>query len=275
MKFSSRQLYYSMSPAFRLVFRRLFYLPVDIWEAITGKREELIPPRGLIYTGSGDFRESGKKVLRLFKEYCGLKPTSRVLDIGSGIGRIAIPLTGYLDEMGFYEGFDVVERGIDWCKEHITTKHSNFHFRHIPLENDLYRSNGSKAEDFKFPFHDNHFDLAIANSVFTHMLPKEVENYLKEIHRILKPGGICFATFFVFNKSTVFSPGFDFPKDLGHFRLMDQRVKSANVAYSEDYIKRELIEKNKFQTLHLFEGFWKGMTKESFKDFQDILILKK
>ena len=54
-------------------------------------------------------------MLKQFIDLGGLKPEHRVLDIGSGIGRVAIPLTEYLNEKGSYEGFDVVELGVNWC----------------------------------------------------------------------------------------------------------------------------------------------------------------
>jgi ubiquinone/menaquinone biosynthesis C-methylase UbiE len=109
-----------------------------------------------------------------------------VLDIGSGIGRVAIPLTEYLSEEGRYEGFDVVEKGVQWCQTHITRQFPNFQFQYIPLNNDLYRSDGQDATQFSFPYPDDQFDLIVVNSVFTHMLPEEVDNYLGEIRRVLE-----------------------------------------------------------------------------------------
>ena len=41
----------------------------------------------------------------------GLKPEHRVLDIGCGVGRVALPLTRYLTS-GTYDGFDIVKRWI-------------------------------------------------------------------------------------------------------------------------------------------------------------------
>ena len=39
-----------------------------------------------------------------------LSPDHRVLDIGCGTGRMAIPLTSFLSKKGSYEGFDIVRR---------------------------------------------------------------------------------------------------------------------------------------------------------------------
>ncbi|HMP28636.1 MAG TPA: class I SAM-dependent methyltransferase, partial [Saprospiraceae bacterium] len=103
---------------------------------------------------------------------------SSILDIGCGIGRIAIPLTSYLNEEGSYNGFDIVKEGIDWCTKNINHRFSNFTFLHIPLQNELYNlSTKVKSSLLTFPYISDHFDLVIATSVFTHMMPEDVENY--------------------------------------------------------------------------------------------------
>ena len=236
-----------------------------------------MPPKGMIYTGSGDFIKMGKIQLSYLQKYCGLKPDGAVLDIGSGIGRSAIPLTGYLNKHGKYEGFDVVKRGVDWCQKNITAQHPNFNFKYIPLNNDLYRSDGKSPEKFKFPYSDHSFDLVIVNSVFTHMVANEVENYFSEMGRVLKKGGCAYTTFFIFdkNKKEEFPDGFGFPYKYGNYRLMDDKVKSANVAFDANYLKNDLAEKNNFHIRHLFYGSWRGLPKDECKEFQDIVILEK
>jgi SAM-dependent methyltransferase len=276
MKISSRKLFYILPPAWRFAVRRLYYLPLDTWETLTGKRDELMPPRGLIFTGGGDFRKTGEKLCGYFREFCSLQPQHHVLDVGSGIGRVAIPLTKFLNKNGRYDGFDVVQRGVDWCKENITARHPNFRFRYVPVDNDLYRAGGNSAAGFHFPYDENRFDLAVVNSVFTHMLPEEVDNYLGEIKRVLKPGGVCYTTFFIFKKNgDPFPEGFDFPFNYGHYCLMDDEVKSANVAFEENYLKNDLVEKHGFRLRHFFPGSWRGLLKAQCKEFQDIVILEK
>lgn len=43
------------------------------------------------------------------------------MDIGSGIGRTAVPLTKFLNPDARYEGFDVVKKGVKWCNAKIKT----------------------------------------------------------------------------------------------------------------------------------------------------------
>jgi SAM-dependent methyltransferase len=106
-------------------------------------------------------KSAGYYVERLV-EVAALTPSSKVLDIDSGFGRLAVGLIPYLDQNGSYDGLDIVPAGIDWCK---------------------------------FPFDAETFDLVTLTSVFTHMLPAEVDNYLAEIARVLKPNGRCYATY--------------------------------------------------------------------------------
>ena len=43
----------------------------------------------------------------------------KILDMGCGCGRMAIPFSAYLSEKGKYIGFDVWSDGIEWCNENI------------------------------------------------------------------------------------------------------------------------------------------------------------
>lgn len=273
----TRTLYYAMPPALRFMARRLYYLPTDVFESLSGKRGDMIPPKGLIFTGGGDFEKTGQLLVNYLKEFGGLQSNHSLLDVGSGIGRVAIPLTQYLKEEGRYEGFDVTKMGVQWCQKNISPKFPNFQFQYIPLENDLYRASGEDASSFQFPYDDGTFHCSVVNSVFTHMIPAQVENYIKEIARVLQPGGICYATFFIFGESPIAKKalkGFDFPHDFGHYKLMDEKVKSANVAYEESWLK-DLLKINGLKIKHLFWGSWHDLPSKECKEFQDIVIIEK
>ena len=76
------------------------------------------PPSENIFVGDGDFRAIGAEFLRHFVKLGDLRPTDKVLEIGCGIGRMAVPLTQYLST-GTYDGMDVVADGINWCSQNI------------------------------------------------------------------------------------------------------------------------------------------------------------
>ena len=65
------------------------------------------PPAALMSCGDGDFRAIGAEFLGHFVRYAGLQPNERVLDLGCGVGRIAVPLTQYIGDAGTYVGVDV------------------------------------------------------------------------------------------------------------------------------------------------------------------------
>ena len=275
-----RKTYYALPPQYRFLARRLAYFPIDFLESLMGKRLPMTPPRGLIYTGSGNFVKAGNWWRQFFVEQADLQPTHRVLDVGSGIGRIARGLTFFVKntEGGTYNGFDAIKLGVDWCTKNITSQHPNFQFQYVPLENDLYRNDGQNAAQFTFPYPDNSFDFVILTSVFTHMLPEEVERYLFEIQRVMVKGGTCVATFFILDKTTrailKTKMDFHFPYDYGHYALMDDKVKAANVAFDADFLEG-IIADSGLTIAKKIDGFWRlGKRESDVQDFQDVLILQ-
>ncbi len=275
-----RNAYYSLSPGTRRLARRIYYMPLDLYESVVRSRGPMIPPKGKIFIGSGDFVKTGSSIKDQLVELAGLEPGHRVLDVGCGMGRIAVPLTSYLDRGGSYEGFDIVKPAIRWCEKRISSRYSNFQFTHIDLKNDLYNlSTENEAKDFVFPYANDEFDLVFLTSVFTHMVLADVENYLKQIQRVLKPGGTCFATFFIINQEAIDfmqqSGKEMFTTKLDHHYLFHARVKEANVAYDEDYLTGHLIRSTGLELDSIHFGYWSGRPKTALENFQDISIIKK
>ncbi len=273
-----RKIYYRLSPNLRFVVRKLLYLPIDTFESISGNRPKYVPPKGDIFIGSGDFIKQGNHHLELLKKHLNLKQNDSVLDMGCGMGRTALPLTKYLNSTARYEGFDVVKKAIEWCNSGIKKDFPNFNFTHIPLHNDLYLKSEGQASNFVFPYKDQCFDKVFLFSVFTHMQITEIENYLKEINRVLKPKGLCMATFFIYDDQTEKKiskqKNFNFPIQKKGYRLMDAQVKSANIAIEKVNLEN-IIFSSGLKIIKLIEGYWENGFKKQEIDFQDILILDK
>lgn len=147
-------------------------------------------------------QEVNESIVRLLLQ-SGLKSTDRVLEIGCGSGRLAYLLLPYLKDTGNYTGLDILPKEIERCRNRIGQHHSNFHFEHSDIYNNFYNPKGRiKASDYRFPWNDGAFDFVVLISVFTHMPPREIENYLSEIARVLRKDGKCLATFFVLNEES-------------------------------------------------------------------------
>src|SRR5262245_14691950 len=136
------------------------HTPKPIWNALkSGKlfAADLVaartkrPPADLLKMVGGPDTDFDP-FIRFCKNYANLTPHAKVLEVGCGVGRVAIPLTKYLSETGSYDGFDIVKRSIKWCRNVITPRHPNFRFEHADIYNTFYNPDGRiRGEDFRFP----------------------------------------------------------------------------------------------------------------------------
>lgn len=225
--------------------RRVVWAPSDLLRRIRGDR--LTPPRGLSFVGGGDFARTGREFLAHFEELGGLQPDARVLDVGCGIGRMAIPLTAYL-RGGSYAGFDVGREMIRWCRRHITPRHPDFEFSWAPVYNGKYNPFGSvSAVEFRFPYPDSSFDFAFATSLFTHLVRDEVRHYLAETARVLRPEASCLLTFFLLTPESereiaAGRAAFRFEHEIEGGMTTDPRLPEEAVAYRVGELRAMLDE---------------------------------
>lgn len=178
-----------LSPARYDALRRLVrYGLADARGAFLGRRPDLVPPRRPMFMGTPDYVGVGDEFLGHFRTLGHLEPSHRVLDVGCGIGRMARPLTACLDERGSYDGFDVDAAGVAWCVKIVTARFPRFRFRHRDVRSDRYNPRGRiPPAELRFPYGDGSFDFVFLTSVFTHMLPDDVDRYVREVSRVLDP----------------------------------------------------------------------------------------
>jgi SAM-dependent methyltransferase len=142
--------------------------------------------------GGRAFSRLGNEVMGSLIQYAGLDANSVVVDIGCGVGRVAIALARQFPDLR-YVGLDVDRTSIECNRSN--RQLAKFQFEHIDVATDLYNRGGStSATTYRLPFDDDSVDLVYLISVFTHMYPGECRNYAREILRVLRPSGRCAVT---------------------------------------------------------------------------------
>ena len=101
----------------------------------------------------------------------------RVLDVGCGSGRAAYALRG--EERLNYFGVDILPELLDYAKE--KTARPDWRFEPIT--------------EIALPVEDGWADIVMFMSVFTHLTRREIDTYLLEAYRALKPGGKIIASY--------------------------------------------------------------------------------
>jgi SAM-dependent methyltransferase len=242
----------------------------------------LVPPPELLFDGAvtaEEFVNVGEGFTNeLLIKRARLQPHEAVLDMGSGNGQKARVLASYLNSEGRYEGLDVVQAGVDWCREAYRA-HRNFSFQRADVYSTHYNPGGSmKDDEYVFPFGDASFDLVFFSSVFTHMLPDGVSNYLKETTRVLKPGGRYVATYFLLNEQSMRGieagrASIAFGHSLGACRVRDAKNPSSAVAHYEGIVRQMHVDVG-LCVAEIAYGFWSG-SKELLGALQDTILAVK
>lgn len=114
----------------------------------------------------------------------GLRPETRFLDVGCGSFRAGRHLVDYLDS-GNYYGIDANQSVMQAGYDHELTDAQR---AKLPVGN--LRASDRFGVDFGVQF-----DMAIAQSVFTHISLNHIRLCLYRVARVMRPGGRFFTTF--------------------------------------------------------------------------------
>ena len=123
-----------------------------------------------------DFASHGAVMVRALADASPkpLNALESILDFGVGAGRLARMFRGY---PGRYAGVDIDAELVAWVADHLKF----VDVRHIGVRE-------------KFPFATASFEAAISISVFTHMEQRDHIFYLRELQRVIRPGGYALLT---------------------------------------------------------------------------------
>ena len=213
--------------------------------------ENISLPAPTIRTGGEEFKNdqyyvqsASNEANRIFKHFSKYaKP--KILDMGCGYGRLPI---GFLltKHPTNYIGMDVNSKAISWCQKHISAQNSDFEFIYLNLHNDRYNPSGTLIdEQVKLPLQSKFVDIIYLYSVFSHMTDFDIEIYLDEFNRVLKPNGHIFFT--AFSEKNVPEMSIN-PQD---YQSIHWEAPLHCVRFNHDYLTT-LIHRHGFQ-IDLFE----------------------
>ncbi len=232
------------------------------------------------------FPSSGTRVFPLVDLYFEIMqqrqvvdPTARVVDVGCGWGRMAIPLLDILEPPGSYRGLDVDRDQITWAQEVFSPVHGGFAFEWMDVQNRMYNSAGQQTVgQTALPIAGRACDLVICCSVLTHMLKDDVLHYLREFERIISDRGSVFISLFLiddFARDRI-SKGlskFNFIPISDHTATIDLRLPERGIAFNEPAWLEMVEASGLVQVGDPVRGAWCGRATSNIG--QDIVVLKR
>jgi SAM-dependent methyltransferase len=251
----------------------------------------LVPPLELMRQEGIDVLEEwfrwGEEWSMLARVYGGIRRDTRVLEIGCGLGRVAFPLRYLLSAEGRYEGFEICRNKVEFLVSTFQRTYPNFHFKWANVRNTYYNPAGEvEPSSYVFPYPDETFDLVIAASVFTHMLPDTTSHYFQEAARVLRPDGRCLFSFFLLDNyrpgqprpSGFARPIFNFDNHYANYGEEFATVVPENpeqmTAYRNSLLSRFAEQADLHFARPALPGLWSGST-PTWIGAQDLLVLEK
>ncbi len=155
----------------------------------------------------GMWDEIGKLQIEFLTSH-GLKPWSKMVDIGCGCLRGGVHFIEYL-EAGNYFGTDVNQTLLDAGYE--------VELKAKKLQEKLPRSNLVCDGQFNFSQFPKRFDFALAQSVFTHLPANYLQLCLARLAPQMEPSGSLHASFFIIPDDHPFEVPFDHPHGIKSF----------------------------------------------------------
>lgn len=210
-----------------------------------------------------------------------LRDNDFLWDIGCGCGMLELALQD-LGWQGRLIGTDIHKPCIDWAQKNIEARFARHKFIHMDIYNAGYWPKGTlSAQEWLDGFGEKGFDVVVAKSLFTHVLPDELSIYLKGIADRLKPGGKALLTFFILSEEQARFAlagnnrlSFHSYSEDGCCAVRNSLAPTAAVAYEQHYLMERLRDAGfKMEGCSLHYGAWTG--RPDGLSFQDIVVVEK
>lgn len=200
-----------------------------------------------------------RAIARLAEQHLGKLGSLRALDWGCGWGRLTRTFVASRT-FGDIWGIDIDHENLAWARRNIPSGS----FVHVPLQ-----------PPTELPA--NHFDLVYAVSVMTHLTRDSQTRWLKEIRRVLRPGGLAILTFHG-RTALAFASAYLTERTVANFKNhgFDDRMECDHL----DTVIGAGYYKNTFQTQDDVRANWGQHlkvveTREAAVGLQDVAILLK
>lgn len=262
--------------------RNLGYRSLNPFDALFRKinRLDRYPPIHLRrHVGClGDLAGGGPEFVAYLKILAGLKPGDRLWDVGCGCGflELALEQTGWRGQL---VGTDIHRPSILWAQRSIGGRTPAFQFIHADIYNAAYWPQGRlSAGDWFSRFPEEGFDVVIAKSLCTHLLPDELDLYLAGISSRLNATGRALLTFFILNPAQEALKAsnqvrFTKPERDSVHAVRHLAAPTAAVAYEEAYLLDRLA-RNRLRVRDSIRfGYWTG--RPDGYSFQDLLVVER
>lgn len=215
----------------------------------TGKHQAVPPLRYIVRTGVGnsiflphDYYLTASYPIWMYLFSRGLASLhSRIVDIGSGVGKSAVGLRDFAYNgqrfEGFYQGYDVDPEMVAWSQANFPS--DRFSFTKLDMANSLYSPGQLQRERPALTCESGTIDLVISQSLFSHLLEDDIRHYLRESYRVLRPGGAMLMTFFCLDDmrdQQLLGGRWTFQHSIGAAQVENPRYPESAVAYRKDWM---------------------------------------